>query len=67
MKTFFTVKFALIPFAVFWTLLGAHHPDWAIWSGLILSSVCNIWRSVNRDFVELELGGLALLRRSRKA
>jgi len=60
MKTFFAVKFALIPFAVFWALLGANHPGWAIWSGLILSSACNIWRSVNRDFVELEVGGLAL-------
>jgi all-trans-retinol 13,14-reductase len=60
MKTFFTVKFALIPFVVFWALLGANHPGWAIWSGLILSTAGNIWRGVNRNLAELEVGGLAL-------
>jgi len=60
MKTFFTVKFALIPFAVFWALLGAKHPDWAIWLGLVLSLAGNLWRAARRDFVVLEVGGLAL-------
>ena len=60
MKTFFTVKFALIPFAVFWALLGAGHPDWAIWLGLVLSLAGNLWRAARRDLVVLELGGLVL-------
>jgi len=37
-KTFFTVKFALLPFAAFWALLGARHPDWAIWRGRLKGS-----------------------------
>ena len=60
MKTFFTVKFALIPFAVFWALLGARHPDWAIGLGLVLSLAGNLWRAARRDLVLLEVGGLAL-------
>jgi all-trans-retinol 13,14-reductase len=60
MKTFFTVKFALIPFAVFWALLGAKHPDWAIWLAVVLSLAGYIWRAVSRNFVALEAGGLAL-------
>ncbi len=60
MKTFFTVKFALIPFAVFWALLGAKHADWAIGLGLVLSLAGNLWRVARRDFVALEVGGLAL-------
>ena len=60
MKTFFTVKFALVPFAVFWALLGAKYPDWAIWSGLALASAGNLWRAAGRDFFGLEAGGLAL-------
>ncbi|MFO1110250.1 MAG: NAD(P)/FAD-dependent oxidoreductase [Bradyrhizobium sp.] len=60
MKIFFTVKLALLPFAVFWALLGAHHADWAIWSGLALSLAGNLWRAACRDVVTLEAGGLAL-------
>ena len=60
MRTFFTVKFALLPFAAFWALLGARHPDWAIWLGLALSLAGNLWRFHRRDFVVLEAGGLAL-------
>jgi all-trans-retinol 13,14-reductase len=60
MKTFFTVKFALVPFAVFWALLGARHPDWAIWLGLALSLARNLWRAVRRNLVALEAGELAL-------
>jgi phytoene dehydrogenase-like protein len=60
MKTFFTVKFALVPFVVFWALLGAKQPDWAIGLGLALSLAGNLWRAARRDFVVLEAGGLAL-------
>jgi phytoene dehydrogenase-like protein len=60
MKIFLTVKLALIPFAVFWGLLGARHPDWAIWSGFALSLAGNLWRAWRRQFVTLEAGGLAL-------
>jgi phytoene dehydrogenase-like protein len=60
MKTFFTVQFALLPFAAFWALLAAHHPDWAIWSGLALSLIGNFLRAWRRDFLVLEAGGLVL-------
>jgi all-trans-retinol 13,14-reductase len=60
MRIFLTVKQALIPFAVFWALLGAHHADWAIWSGLGLSLAGNSWRAWRRDLVVLEAGGLIL-------
>ena len=60
MKIFLTVKLALIPFILFWALLGAHHPDWAIWSGLLTSLAGNGWRLWRHDIVMLEAGGLAL-------
>jgi hypothetical protein len=60
MKIFFTVKLALIPFVVFWALLGARQPDWAIWSGFALSLAGNLWRIWRRDLVVLEAGGLGL-------
>lgn len=60
MKTFLTVKLALIPFAIFWALLGARHADWAIWSGLALSAAGNAWRIWRREFMTLEAGGFAL-------
>jgi all-trans-retinol 13,14-reductase len=60
MKTFINVKLALIPFALFWALLAARHPDWAVWSGLALSLAGNLWRAVSRQFVVLEAGGLVL-------
>jgi len=60
MKTFLTVKLALIPFAVFWALLAAHHPDLAIWSGLGLSLIATAWRIARRELFMLEAGGLVL-------
>lgn len=60
MKIFLTVKLALIPFAVFWVLLGARYPDWAIWSGFALSLAGNLWRARHRQYMTLEAGGLAL-------
>lgn len=63
MKIFLTVKFALLPFALFWALLGIHHPAWAIWSGLLLSLAGNCWRffrARRHEIVVLEAGGLLL-------
>ncbi|NVN88385.1 MAG: FAD-dependent oxidoreductase [Rhodopseudomonas sp.] len=60
MKTFLTVKLVLVPFALFWALLAAHHPDWAIWSGLALSLAGTAWRVARRELFLLEAGGLAL-------
>src|SRR5215813_3166783 len=57
MKIFLSVKLALLPFVVFWTLLGARHADWAIWSGLALSLAGNLWRIWHRDWIVLEIGG----------
>ena len=60
MKIFLSVKLALLPFAVFWALLGAHHADWAIWSGFTLSLAGNLWRFSRREWIVLEAGGLLL-------
>lgn len=60
MKIFLTVKLALLPFVVFWALLGVHHADWAIWSGFALSLAGNVWRAWRREWVVLEAGGLLL-------
>jgi phytoene dehydrogenase-like protein len=60
MKTFLTVKLVLVPFVLFWALLGAQQPAWAIWSGLALSVLGNAWRVFRRELFVLELGGLAL-------
>ncbi|WP_316207139.1 MULTISPECIES: NAD(P)/FAD-dependent oxidoreductase [unclassified Bradyrhizobium] len=60
MKTFLAIKLALLPFAAFWGLLGAHHVDWAAWVGLTLSLAFNLWRAFRGELIVLELGGLAL-------
>jgi len=60
MTIFLTVKLALLPFAVFWVLLGAHRPEWAIWSALALSLAGTLWRAWRHQFLVLETGGLAL-------
>ncbi|MGJ4949382.1 FAD-dependent oxidoreductase [Bradyrhizobium sp. HKCCYLS20291] len=60
MKVFLTVKLALLPFIVFWALLGAQQPNWAVWSALALSLAGNLWRATRRELALLELGGLAL-------
>ncbi len=61
MKTFFNVKLALIPLVLFWALLAAGHPAWAVWSGLALSLAGNLWRTLGRQFMVLEVGELFLL------
>jgi phytoene dehydrogenase-like protein len=60
MKVFLTVKLALLPFVVFWALLGWHQPSWAVWSALALSLTGNLWRATRSELALLELGSLAL-------
>src|SRR5215469_5043779 len=60
MKTFFTVKFALAPFVVFWALLDFASPGAAIVAGLILSVAGSAWRWRRRRIKSLEIGGLAI-------
>ncbi|MFC0240828.1 FAD-dependent oxidoreductase [Rhodopseudomonas telluris] len=60
MKTFLTVKLVLAPFALFWALLAMHRPEAAIWSGLALSLIGNLWRARRRELFVLEAGGLVL-------
>ncbi len=60
MKTFFTVKFALAPFVVFWLLLDLASPGTAIAAGLILSIAGGAWRWHRREIKSLEIGGLAI-------
>jgi len=60
MKTFFTVKFALAPFVVFWALLDFASPGAAIVAGLILSVAGSAWRWRRREIKSLEIGGLAI-------
>ncbi|RJF77072.1 phytoene desaturase family protein [Rhodopseudomonas palustris] len=60
MRTFLTVKLVLVPFAMFWALLALHQPSAAIWSGLALSLLGNVWRAWRRELFVLEAGGLGL-------
>ncbi len=59
-KTFFTVKFALAPFVVFWALLDFASPGTAIAAGLILALAGGAWRWHRREIKNLEIGGLAI-------
>lgn len=60
MKTFLTVKLALLPFIAFWALLGFGHADWAIRSGLALTLAANLWRAWRGEAMGLEIGSLVL-------
>ncbi|OIQ76857.1 putative thiazole biosynthetic enzyme [mine drainage metagenome] len=60
MKTFLTVKLALIPFAVFWALLALGAPAWAIFSAFTLSLAGNLWRFWRGEVFALEIGGTLL-------
>jgi phytoene dehydrogenase-like protein len=60
MKTFLIVKFALVPFSVFWFLLASGHPGEAIVGALALSAAGNAWRAHRGQFAGLEAGALAL-------
>lgn len=61
MKTFLLVHLGLAPLVVFWVLLGAGAPDAAIAVGLAASLAIGAWRWSRREFVILEIGGLASL------
>ena len=60
MKTFLIVKFALVPFSVFWSLMAVGHPGWAIFAALALSLAGSAWRARRREFIGLEAGALVL-------
>jgi phytoene dehydrogenase-like protein len=60
MKTFLIIKFALVPFSLFWFLLAAGHPGQAIFGALALSAAGNAWRASRRQFAGLEAGALVL-------
>ena len=60
MRTFLTVKFALIPFATFWALLAVHRPILAIGGAIAISAIGNIWNASKHKVFVLEAGGLAL-------
>jgi phytoene dehydrogenase-like protein len=61
MKTVITVKFALLPFAIFWFLLAIHMPGTAVVAGLMLSLGGCTWRIYRGQMNSLEIGGLAIL------
>jgi all-trans-retinol 13,14-reductase len=60
MKTFFTVKVALLPFVIYWALLVRDMPGAALAAGLVLSLAGFAWRLHTRDIKNLEIGGLAI-------
>ena len=61
MKTFFTVKFALLPIAVFVFLIIRGMPAAAIGAGFIVASIVCAWRLYVRDIKTLEVATLAIL------
>jgi all-trans-retinol 13,14-reductase len=60
MRTFLTVKLALAPFALFWTLLGLATPGVALVMGAAASLAVCTWRLSRREIMILELGGFAV-------
>jgi hypothetical protein len=60
MRTFLTVKLALAPFALFWTLLGLATPGLAIAAGGVASLAVCAWRLSRRGIMVLELCGFAI-------
>ena len=60
MKTFLTVKFALVPYAVLFALLANGMPGAAFAAGFALMAALQIWRWTRREFVLLEAGSLLL-------
>ncbi len=59
MKTFLIVHLGLAPLIVFWALLGLASPGLAIAVGLAATIAHAAWRFSRREFVILEVGGLA--------
>ncbi len=60
MKTFLIVKFTLVPFIVFYALLGRGLPGAAIGAGLVLIAALELWRLSRREIFVFEIGALAL-------
>jgi len=60
MRTFLTVKFTLIPYAVLFALLAQGRSGWAFASAFGLTAALEAWRLARREYFILELGSLAL-------
>jgi hypothetical protein len=60
MKTFFTVKFALLPIAVFVFLIVRGAPAAAIGAGFMVSGVVCAWRLYAREIKSLEIATFAI-------
>jgi phytoene dehydrogenase-like protein len=61
MKTFFTVKFALLPIAIFIFLIIRGMPAAAIGAGFVAALIVCAWRLYVRDIKTLEIATLAIL------
>jgi len=60
MKTFLTVKFALVPYAALFALLARGMPGLALAAAFGLMAALAAWRLSRREYFILELGSLAL-------
>lgn len=60
MKTFFTVKFALLPIAVFVFLIVRGMPAAAIGAGFVVALIVCAWRLYARDIKTLEIAALVI-------
>ena len=60
MKTFFTVKFALLPIAIFVFLIVQGMPAAAIGAGFVVALIVCAWRLHVRDIKTLEIATLAI-------
>ena len=60
MKTFFTVKFALLPIAIFVFLIVRGMPAAAIGAGFVVALIVCAWRLYARDIKTLEIAALAI-------
>jgi len=60
MKTFFTVKFVLAPFVIFWLLLDLSTAGSALAAGFALAVIFGAWRIYRREITSLEIGALAI-------
>jgi len=60
MKTFFTVKFALLPIAIFVFLIVRGLPAAAIGAGFVVALIVCAWRLYARDIKTLEIAALAI-------
>ncbi|HMK70055.1 MAG TPA: NAD(P)/FAD-dependent oxidoreductase [Xanthobacteraceae bacterium] len=60
MKSFLVVKFALVPFAVFFALVARGMPGWGLGAALLLSLAIGAWRLYARDIKRLEVAALVI-------